>query len=245
VALYRRGTVFDFFTEISPNGGTRIGFVRSFDKGASFGKPRYATPIATVFGSITPDTQELVRDGSILFDTAVDPENGNLYLVWQDVRFSGVDEVAFSISTNGGGSWSDPVRINKTPRSRNILRQQAIIPSIAVGPGGKLIVTYYDYRFDKDNGKESTDYWAVICDSRKLDCRKPSNWGIELRLTPESFNMLHAPVARGYFLGDYMGLVDARSKVLPAFGIADGENLTDIFTRVIRFGSASAVSAGE
>jgi hypothetical protein len=239
------GTVFDFFTEISPNGGTRIGFVRSFDKGATFGKPRYATPIATVFGSVTPDTDELVRDASILFDTAVDPANGNLYLVWQDVRFSGVDEVAFSMSTDGGGSWSSPVRINKTPRSKNILRQQAIIPSIEVGPGGRLVATYYDYRFDRDDGKESTDYWAVICDSSKLDCKKPSNWGLELRLTRDSFNLLHAPVARGYFLGDYMGLVDARSKVFPAFGIADGNDLTDIFTRPIRFGSAGTVSATE
>ena len=30
------GTVFDFFTEISPNGGTRIGLIRSFDKGATW-----------------------------------------------------------------------------------------------------------------------------------------------------------------------------------------------------------------
>lgn len=231
VAVPPSGTVIDFFTEISPNGGTRIGLVRSFDRGATFGGPRYATTIATTFGSITPDTQELVRDGAILFDVAVDPSNGALYLAWQDVRFSGADEVAFSMSTNGGLSWSHPVRINKTPRSENILRQQAIIPSIEVGPDGKLIVTYYDYRFDKDDGHESTDYWAVICDSRKLDCRKPSNWGIELRLTQQSFDILHAPIARGYFLGDYMGLDTAGAKVFPAFGIAGGNNLTAIYTR--------------
>jgi hypothetical protein len=239
------GTVFDFFTEISPNGGTRIGYVRSFDRGATFGRARYATTIATVFGSVTPDTDELVRDGSILFDVAVDPSNGNLYLAWQDVRFAGVDQIAFSMSSNGGQTWSDPVRISKTPRNRNILREQAIIPSIEVGPAGKLVVTYYDYRFDRDDGRESTDYWAVICDTRKLDCRNSSNWGIELRLTEKSFNILHAPVARGYFLGDYMGLDTARTKVFPAFGIADGNDLTDIFTRPIRFGAGSAITAGE
>jgi len=64
--------VFDFFTEISPNGGTRIGFLRSLDKGQSFRGPRYATTIATIFGSITPDTQEPVRDAAILFDVTFD-----------------------------------------------------------------------------------------------------------------------------------------------------------------------------
>src|SRR6185503_19618811 len=67
VAVPPSGTLFDFFIEISPNAGTRIGFVRSFDKGATFNGARYATTIATVFGSITPDTQELVRDASISY----------------------------------------------------------------------------------------------------------------------------------------------------------------------------------
>ena len=62
----------DFFTEILPSGGTRIGLIKSFNKGATFGRPTYPAAIATVFGIITPDTQELVRDASILFDVAVD-----------------------------------------------------------------------------------------------------------------------------------------------------------------------------
>jgi hypothetical protein len=236
VAVPPSGTVFDFFTEISPNGGTRIGFVRSLDKGATFDKARYAATIATVFGSITPDTQELVRDAAILYDVAADPNNGNLYLVWQDVRFSGVDEIAFAMSTDGGLSWSNPVRINKTPRNRNVLRQQAILPTIAVGPKGRLVVTYYDYRFDTDDGHESLDDWAIICNASQLDCRKPANWGVELRLTNRSFDILKAPEAGGFFLGDYMGLVAARANVFPAFGIVDGKQKTSIFTRKIRLG---------
>jgi hypothetical protein len=231
------GTVIDFFTEILPNGGTRIGLIKSFDKGASFRRPTYAATIATVFGSITPDTQDLVRDAAILFDTAVDHRNGNLYLVWQDVRFTGVDEIAFAMSTNGGVSWSAPVRINRTPRNRNELRQQAIVPSIEVGKDGKLVVTYYDYRFDRDDGREATDYWALFCDPRATNCRLRANWGVELRLTNRSFNMLNAPEANGLFLGDYMGLVAARSNVFPAFGIADGVERVNVYTRRISLGA--------
>jgi hypothetical protein len=240
------GTVINFFTEISPNGGTRIGLIQSFNKGETFGRPVYATTMALAFnGTVTPDTQELVRDASILFDVAVDRRNGNLYLVWQDVRFHGVGEVAFSMSTNGGNAWSAPIRINKTPRSRNELRQQAFVPSIEVGPDGKLIVTYYDFRFDGDNDHEATDYWAVICDPSSVNCRMESNWGIELRLTQDSFDMLKAPIAGGYFLGDYMGLVAARNRVFPAFGIATGEDRTSIFTRPIRLGGADTLAASQ
>jgi hypothetical protein len=238
------GTVFDFFTEISPNGGTRIGFLRSLDKGQSFRGPRYATTIATTFGSITPDTQELVREAALLVDVTVDRNHGNLYLVWQDVRFSGVDEVAFSMSTDGGQTWSRPVRINQTPRDpKNILRQQAIIPSVEVGAGGKLVVTYYDYRFETNERREATDYWAVFCDPKSLDCRKRENWGVELRLSNRSFDIRHAPEAGGYFLGDYMGLARAGSRVYPAFGMADGNNITDIFTRPIELRSNTTTAA--
>ena len=230
------GAVLDFFTEILPSGGTRIGLIKSTNKGASFSRPTYPAAIATVFGIVTPDSQELVRDASILFDVAVDRRNGNLYLAWQDVRFNGVDEVAFSMSTDGGRNWSLPVRINKTPPNSNPLRQQVFVPSIEVASNGTLIVTYYDFRLDTDNGKEAADHWAIFCDSKHDDCWRPSNWGGERRLTRQSFDVLQAPQAGGYFLGDYMGLVAARNIVYPAFGIVDGVGRTSVFTRPIDVG---------
>ena len=227
------GVVIDFFTEIAPNGGIRIGLIRSFNKGVTFSRPRYAAVIATVFGVVTPDAQQLVRDASILFDVAVDSQNGNLYLVWQDVRFHGIDEVAFSMSTDGGNTWSSPVRINKTPSNANQLREQAFLPSIETGAGGKLTVTYYDFRFDSDNGREATDHWAIFCHPRRDNCRRAASWGNELRLTTASFDYLKAPVAVGLFLGDYMGLDGPRGTFHPVFGIATGPDLTGLFTRRI------------
>ena len=52
--------------------------------------------------------------------------------------------------------------------------------------------------------------------------------------------MLDAPVARGHFLGDYMGLARAGDAVYPVFGVATGPNLTDLFTRRITFGGGVA-----
>jgi hypothetical protein len=48
----------------------------------------------------------------------------------------------------------------------------------------------------------------VSCESASESCTHPASWE-EVRITPASFNIRNAPFARGYFLGDYMGL-DAR-----------------------------------
>jgi hypothetical protein len=249
IVVQPNGTVLDFFTHIFSDGTINIELIRSTDKGGTFGRrPTVVSPI--VYNpdnpTITPDRKEFVRDAGILFDPAVDPRSGALYVVWQDVRFRGVEEVAFSQSTDGGRSWSEPVRINKTPANANRLRRQAFVPSIEVGPGGVLVVTYYDFRNDNDEG-ELTDYWAVFCDPGEADCRKAAGWGDERRLTARPFDMLDAPVAGGHFLGDYMGLERAGDAVYPVFGVATGPNRTDLFTRKITFrggrGDAAAASA--
>jgi hypothetical protein len=246
VVVQPDGDVYDFFTHIFFSGQVRIGFVKSADKGVTFGGERIAQQVLS-FGAVTPDTHQPIRDASILFDVAVDRHNGNLYLVWQDIRFGGIEQVAFSMSTNGGFTWSAPVGINQTPlNTSNRLRQQAIIPSVEVADNGKLVVTYYDFRYDVDGPVERTDHWAVYCDPATANCRKSKNWGNELRLTAGSFDIAQAPVARGLFLGDYMGLVAAVNTVYPAFGVVTGPQKTSIFTRPIDVsGSGPVVTAAK
>jgi hypothetical protein len=235
------GNLIDFFTHIFPNGVTRLDLLRSFDKGASFEVAPIPVDLIFSIGTITPDLQEPVRDAAILFDVAVDPHSGVLYAVWQDVRFAGVEEVAFAQSNDNGLTWSTPVRVNQTPvNAENPLREQAFLPSIEVGAEGQLVVTYYDFRNDNGEGGELTDYWAVYC----LDeCTHGENWGEELRLTDRSFDMLDAPVAGGHFLGDYMGLAAAGHLVHPVFGVADGPDQTSLYTRRVRPGFAGDISA--
>jgi hypothetical protein len=68
---------------------------------------------------------------------------------------------------------------------------------------GTVVVTYYDFRNDVDPGGELADHFAVHCDA---PCANGLSFGNEVRLTNASFDTLNAPVARGLFLGDYMGL---------------------------------------
>lgn len=232
VVVPPNGNVIDVFTDILPNGTPRIALLRSRDKGATWERrPTIAEVIAfSQTGTITPDEQQPVRDAAILFDVAVDRNDGRLYLVWQDARFHGVDQVAFSRSDDNGATWSAPIRIDRTPPNRNPLREQAFVPSIEVAPGGGLVVTYYNFQNDTAGNGEATDYWSVSCPG---DCTRRASWGGVRRLTRRSFDMLDAPVARGHFLGDYMGLVRAGRVVHPVFGIATAPDRTTLFTRRI------------
>jgi hypothetical protein len=227
------GRIIDFFNEIdnfkNSDGGTHfdfnLGYIYSDDRGATWkpnGKPPRVQKLQSMvlfrtFGILTPDLHRGVRTGDILFDVAVDSNNGNLYAVWQDARFSNfsIDEIAFSMSVNGGQTWSTPVRINKTPAGLGD-RGQAFNPSVEVRGDGSVVVTYYDFRNDNLTG-EFADYWSVKCST---NCASAASWGQELRLTAASFDILNAPVARGLFLGDYEGLAADNDSGLAVFSQA-------------------------
>jgi hypothetical protein len=233
------GTVIDFFNEIlnfrSDDGGSRFDFNLAFkyseNKGQRWlphGQPIRANKIQSL-GVITPDDEVPVRDASILFDVAVDSGNGNLYAVWQDARFSGVDEIAFSLSSDGGATWSIPAKINQTPANTNPLRSQAFLPSVAVTDDGIVGVTYYDFRNDDDTG-ELADYFVIICVG---GCSDPANWEPDIRLNDNSIDYVQAPFANGLFLGEHVGLASDGIDFLSIFGIVDSaESATIFFSRV-------------
>ena len=248
VRVLPNGHLLDFFTAINVTPQIlNIGYIQSTNKGGSWTGPAFATDIQVV-GVVTPDSGQPIRDASILYSIAVNPVTGAIYLAWQDDRFltascttpTGtipIDGIAFSESDDGGATWSTPVMINKTPaNATNPCRQQAFIPAVvATGDGKTVVVTYYDFRNDTNTlaGFEGTDYFALFC-STSTPCTNPANWGNEQQLTTTSFNILDAPVARGHFLGDYMGLAaSGLNTVYPVFGIATGTNVTAEFTRQI------------
>jgi len=242
------GTVIDFFTEIlnfknnDQNGrgfNFNLALFRSDDKGETWqprNKPIRAVRIFSSFGAVTPDLGIPVRDGSILFDVAVDSGNGNLYAVWQDVRFNNIEEVAFSMSTDGGFTWSEPIKINQTPPNPgNPLRAQAFLPSVAVNGQGVVGVTYYDFRNDIDSGVpvELADHWFVYCEA---NCSDPASWvNNELRLTDDSFDYVTAPLAGGLFLGDYVGLDADDTDFLSFFQQSSEDDPADGYFRRILY----------
>src|SRR5262245_3377955 len=191
------GTLIAFFTELrnDPTPEINLALKRSTDHGVTFlpadGVIR-AQQISSQ-GTVTPDDHEAVRDASVLFDSAVDHRKGTLYLAWQDNRFSGgvIDEIAFSMSRDGGKTWTAPIKVNQTPSLANVMRQAAFVPTVAVNEDGVVAVTYYDFRRDDSTpGREMTDQFVVFCNPARSNCAKAESWGRERRLTHDSFNML-------------------------------------------------------
>ncbi len=250
-------TLLNFFNEIlnfkNSDKGNKFEFnlalIRSTDQGAtwSHGQPTRAAKIQSLalfraFGVVDPDglAPTGIRTGDILFDVAVDltstsPGFGNLYAVWQDARFSGFarDEIAFAMSTDGGFTWSAPIKVNQTPANIPSGNRQAFTPSVHVSADGTVGVTYYDFRNNtSDPTTLPTDYFIAHChQSATVSCANPANWGGEVRLSDVSFDMRRAPLARGFFVGDYEGLTASVNKFGAFFSMPHGADPASVFFR--------------
>jgi hypothetical protein len=226
IAVLPDGSLVDVFElfhgsgiQPSPNQYTES-LMRSTDKGLTWSQVIDISLDRSV-AVRDPDTGAAVRAGAGLPDVAVDPKNGTIYVVWSDSRFSGGvrDDVALSKSTDGGRTWSAPVKVNKTP-----LPVAAFTPSVDVAADGTIGVTYYDFRNNTPAPGALTDAFIVHSHNGGATWR-------ENRLTPTSFDIEQAPVARGYFLGDYEGLTSAASTFMPFFtqAVTAATDPTDVF----------------
>ncbi|CAB3714509.1 sialidase family protein [Paraburkholderia rhynchosiae] len=214
------GTLYDFFNLITPpfsKAAGKVAFIKSTDDGATWTKPQIIAGLQTV--SVTdPNTGEPVRTGDIIPEPAIDPATGQLYVVWQDSRFNGgqYDEIALSTSTDGGRTWSAPVRVN-TPSGR-----PAFNPNVRVNSAGTVAVTYYDFRtLAADNTATlPTDYWQT------KSTNGGKSFGGEVHLAG-SFDLKTAPNAEGFFIGDYQGLDARGTAFVPFFVQTNSGNTTD------------------
>jgi len=233
IVVLPNGTLVDIFnlgkgSGIQPSDQFFQAVIRSTDKGVTWSKPIIISKDMSV--AVTdPDTGAPVRAGAGLPDIAVDRTTGTLYAVWADGRFSNGahDDIALSRSTDGGLTWSAPVKINQTTNNA-----AAFTPSVYVAADGTVGVTSYDFRNNTAAAGVPTDYWLVRCSS-SADCTNPANWS-ETHVAG-SFDIEIAPVSRGYFLGDYEGLTTVGSDFntfLPFFvqaNTGNTTNRTDVF----------------
>lgn len=127
-------------------GPSGVMVVKSVDGGATFNSPvlvAQATPAGFNSGNMTGN----FRVNSFP-RIDVDPANGNVYIVYGARPNTPGDsgDVFFIRSTDGGGSWSAPLRINTDPGTND-----QFFPAVAVDGNGLLRIVWYDKRNDPEN----------------------------------------------------------------------------------------------
>lgn len=237
IAVLPNGTLVALFTQLDPAGGgaTRatLRVKRSADRGVNWSAPINVADLLAR-GAFDPETQIAVRDGFILAQIAAAP-NGDLYVVWQDARFTSgsIDGIALSRSTDGGLTWSGPARVNSVPTV------QAFTPQVNVRADGVLAVSYHDLRSNTLDAGATLPAEIWLATSRD----NGATW-TETRVAGP-FDLSLAPNANGLFLGDYHGLASFGTTFLPFFVQGTGEgapNRTDVFARPITVTLAAAAS---
>jgi hypothetical protein len=213
--------------------GRHVAVLRSLDHGVSWSGPTTVDRLVTAevcfaFDCSTPATR--VRTGDIIPEFAVDRKTGYYYATWQDARFTGHAQVAFSMSKDGGRSWSPTIRIN--PASETM---QSFTPMVHVADDGTVGVAYYRL----EDPTSTSNVYFVHCHQSgpglagAQDCSQASSWSSSVKVAGP-FDMAQAPIARGHFVGDYFGLTDAGSAGFrPFYDLATAANQTDNFTNTV------------
>ena len=206
--------------------------IRSTDNGDTWSNPIVIDRMFPA-GVTDPEDGHGVRTGDLIPEIAVDNNTGSLYVVWQDSRFTGREQVALSKSEDGGLTWGSTRRVSTVGGTN-----QAFTPMVRVADDGDadtdgtVAVTYYDFRNDSAASPGLTTNTWIIRSTNGGDTFPPANE----EAVGDPYDMRQAPDARGYFVGDYEGLDWAGGGLKPGFkpffvrsNDAMPANRTDVF----------------
>ena len=206
IAVGPDGTLYDvaanlFTGAVAGEHAVFMSVMRSNDAGRHWSAPVKIAPIhfAQLF---VPDDNFPIRAEDYLPDIAIDPSNGDIYVVWADGLGTAINRVVMAKSTDGGRHWSGPTVV--ATGGPNV---QSYNHAIEVTEDGTVVLTYWD---DRNNvlGDDvaTTDIWLRHSHDGTL------TWEPEQHLHGP-FDQYTAPISffapddpRGLFLGDYMGL---------------------------------------
>ncbi len=200
--VYIVWTVYDSW----PSDETAIGLTKSIDGGVTFNTAtRIVSNIRGIRDTGVPQNMRVNSFPSMAVDISGGTNNGNVYIVWTNIGTPGVNTGTAGIymikSTNGGSTWSSPVKVNTGSGT-------AYFPWITCDPDkGTLSVIFYDNR-----NTASADCEAWVAYSKDAGATWTDFKVSDVSFTPGPITGL----AAGYF-GDYLGITSRGGLVYPCW----------------------------
>ena len=211
---------YDFGANLSIRSDDFIKLDKSTDGGATWGTD---VPVASVVEIPSPLPGWGFRTNSFP-SIGASPSGGDLYVVYaSDPAGTDAADVFFRRSTNGGSTWSPPVRLNDGAETN----AHQFFPGLAVGPDGVIHVVWYDTR---GVGGSATNEEINLFYTSSSD--GGDTWSANERVSPRGFVPNSGDQFGGGFIGDYNGIAATPAAAHPVWTGYQGQD-QDIFHATI------------
>ncbi|HEX6904724.1 MAG TPA: DNRLRE domain-containing protein [Thermoanaerobaculia bacterium] len=191
IAVQDNGTVHVVFDSLTCSGSTcsdeAMVYTRSTNGGSSWSAPVVVRDfnLAGFSGAHCPDAQDdrcIGPFGAIGVDNSGGACDGTLYATFTDIPAGGnvnSADVFISRSTNGGASWSAPLKVNDD----NLAGRAQFHPFLQVDPAnGHVVVAWHDAR--NDAGNDAVEIYVA----RSTDCGVSFEANVKASAASAEFN---------------------------------------------------------
>ncbi len=183
-------------------------FDRSLDGGVSWGNDIFVSDLPGGWDITIPGIQRCNGFPVTVCDISNSPNRGTIYINWSDQR-NGINntDIFLAKSTNGGLSWSAPIKVNQdTSNHHQFFNWMTIDPATGI-----IYIVYYDRRNYLDS---QTDVYLARSDDG-------GNTFTETRIS----NLPFSPVMSVFF-GDYINIASFNGKIFPIWTRMEGTSLS-------------------
>jgi len=210
-----------------PGGEDAIGFSKSTDGGVTWSSARiYSAVNFGIRGDLKPTQIRVASFPSMAVDRSGGANDGVIYICWpqRNVTPAGSDpDIVLIKSTDGGSSWSSPVRVNDDPLNNG---KDQYYPWMTVDQtSGQAMIVFYDSR---ETTNDSTGVWMAT------SVNGGSTWD-NFRVSDENFRPKPISGLAGGYQGDYIGIA-AHNDVAYPYWADDRTGNYQAWMSVVTFG---------
>lgn len=188
-------------------GEDAIGFAKSTDGGVSWTKTRiYSAANFGIRGNLKSTSIRVSSFPSMTVDRSGGPRNGYIYICWpqRGVSPAGTDpDIVMIRSTNGGNTWSSPVRVNDDPLNNG--KDQYYSWCTVDQATGQLHIVFYDNRHTT---ADSSGVWMATSNDGGFNF-------INYKVSDANFKPKPIQGLASGYQGDYIGITASNGRAYP------------------------------